>query len=134
MGHTAGLVIDRIGRPTRPLTMVRDPVDRVLSRVYFASNLGPGDLWHYYGDPNAHKGTSRPGFYNGQAHALLTPHYDTGLLVPSSEPPPDADRWRERLFGVLDRYDVGLQEAFEESSSASAPPLDGPRSSSRAPR
>lgn len=111
VGHGAGYLVDALGRPTRMITMIRDPVDRVLSWFYYTRVRRPESVRELFevSDP-------RVELCNGQARIVLAPDFDTQELVKSQGPPPDADVWRIRLFGLLaDRYVVGLQGAYQAS-------------------
>jgi hypothetical protein len=137
MSHSAGFLLPSLGTRGEAVTIVREPLDRVLSRYFFTKSRRPpegsqssassapragtlafaqeiADLYHTASasspaDP-AGQQTLRT-FFNGQARLLLEPWYDTAELGYAPEPPPEADLWRERLFeDVLPRYTVGVQE------------------------
>jgi hypothetical protein len=136
MSHSAGHLLSILGESAMGFTIVREPVDRVLSRYYFAS-AAPGGiahspaggaqtrgLWSYeqpldelyeaasgHGEADSYDHYRLRHFFNGQARLLLEPWFDTTPLLYSIGPPMDADQWRERLFNVvLKRYTVGVQE------------------------
>jgi hypothetical protein len=136
MAHTANFMVPVLDAPALTVAIVRDPVDRAISQYYFAdSNRGKPvqasgvALSSYYkqehpstlGDIYRELAGARPGdglvanrhsrFFNGQTRSLLAPHHDTAELAYTEGPPPDADLWRERLFGVVDEhYRLGVQE------------------------
>jgi hypothetical protein len=141
MGHTANYLLPLIERPVVAITLVRDPVDRVISRYFMdESRRGMGfevtgrtltrkgggrDVPNTLGDIYAQLGSAFPkdsalafgnrAFFNGQSRSLLEPHYDALDLCYSAGPSPDADLWRERLFTLIsERYLVGLQEDLDE--------------------
>ncbi len=113
-------------RPRRAITVVREPVDRVLSRFHFGGqkrgNAGtPHSLEQLFADPErlaeTEAGLSRQ-YVNGQSRALLEPIFDvdTPALAFSEGPPADAELWRARLFGALEAdYLVGRQDQFEQA-------------------
>ena len=49
--HSANYLLDLIERPSRAFTILREPVDRVLSRYYFFSKRPPWTLRELYADP-----------------------------------------------------------------------------------
>lgn len=116
-------VLDRDSADVRPVTVLREPVDRVLSRYHFASEISwikQLTLAEVYRDvegfrAQASKDSLRAGqFFNGQSRALLDPHYKVSKLAYSAGPPQDAELWRERLFTVAARYTVGFRERLPE--------------------
>jgi hypothetical protein len=113
-GHTASYALKVLGRPTRAITILRDPVDRLISRWYFAGAQRDEPFPGFLLDPLMHKSATE--WFNPQSRSLLDGHYDTTELAFGLEPPPDADVWRERLFTILARhYLVGIQEAYDET-------------------
>jgi hypothetical protein len=114
--HSANYFIGVIDRPVVGFTVLRDPVDRVLSRHYFHGTPRPWTLVEAYSDPV--RFDLKGEFYNGAARGLLEPHYDTSELALTVGVPPDANLWRARLFEIMSRhYVVGLQERLPESLS-----------------
>jgi Sulfotransferase family len=113
--HSANYLLPALDRPYRVITMLRDPVDRVLSRYYFFGREPEWSLKDIYTKPG--KARQALAFFNGQSRALLEPHFDLSELPPTLEQPPDANLWRARLFSTLSAngYLVGIQERFEES-------------------
>jgi len=109
--------------------VIRNPVDRVLSRYWFTAKreesvpprsilawpleqiferLGGG----HTGDTKRHAAGSQ--FFNGQARLLLENRHDVSELAFSEAPGPDADRWRARLFEIVDeQYLAGVTEQFD---------------------
>jgi hypothetical protein len=106
-------------RPVEGITLLRNPVDRVVSQYYFALRAavkrGHRGLRDLYGDSWDFFEGERWYFFNGQSRSLLRPHYDTSELASTAGPPPEAALWRERLFNLLrGRYTVGFQERLDE--------------------
>lgn len=113
-GHTASHALKVLDRPTRAITIVRDPVDRLISRWYFSSDERDWPFPGFLRDPRLHKNSME--WFNPQSRSLLDGHHDTTELAFGLEPPPDADVWRERLFTILARhYLVGVQDAYDET-------------------
>lgn len=119
-GHAVSYVLELLDRPTRAITMLRDPVDRAISRWYFMGDKREDapDLeefvFPYFLDRFRERGYVAP-WFNPQSRALLQGHYDLSDFEPTFGPPADADLWRERLWTTLERYVVGVQEAFQQS-------------------
>jgi hypothetical protein len=125
-GHEAAFLLAVVGdRPVSAGTILRDPVDRVLSRYHFlahhkqSANMRMGwSLEKLYVDLDggaSAASTRAQEFCNGQSRSLLEPHYDVAELPLLAEHP-DGDLWRTRLFeDVLPRYLLGAQERFAES-------------------
>jgi hypothetical protein len=134
LSHSANFLLDVVDRPVRAVTIVREPVDRVLSRYHFSTRPKDGreprstfarrlaewsleDLYRAMdggSEADAKDHWRLAEFFNGQARLLLAPHHDTAGLRFTAGPPPDADLWRERLGEVVARYDVGVSERFGE--------------------
>jgi hypothetical protein len=115
-GHTANYLLPLIGgRPVVALTLLRDPIERAMSRYDFVSkrrNRSLDDLDAIRSELPMKKLRA---LSNGQAESLLAAHYDTRSLPVLSEHR-DADLWRRRLFELVDRlYLVGLQDHFLQS-------------------
>jgi hypothetical protein len=55
-------------------------------------------------------------FFNYQSRVLLAPEVDVDELPYSAGPPADADRWREALFAVANRYLIGTTERFADAA------------------
>jgi hypothetical protein len=114
--HSANYLLEVVGRPTRAFTIVREPVDRVLSRYYFRSNPPNYTLLDVYRRPKRFART-RSQYFNYQSRSLLEPRYEhkCDQLTVNNGPPPNAQTWRERLRQVLDeKYLVGVQDRFDE--------------------
>jgi Galactose-3-O-sulfotransferase len=129
--HTANHLLPFIDRPARALSLLREPVDRVLSRYHHFTRSRSWTLRERYA--NAERRAPFQ-FFNAQSRALLAPHYDVNVpgLARHQGPPEDADLWRERLFELLaERYAIGLQEYFRESVELFAAELGWERVSVR---
>lgn len=146
--HEASYFLPLLEAPALGFTLVREPVDRVVSRYYFANRppkagterkrergIGPGigeelrewsleQIFERVGgaDPaELERSYAFGAFFNGQARSLLEPHHDISELTFSEGPPPDAELWRERLAAILDRhYLLGVSERFDEGVAAVA--------------
>jgi len=113
-GHSANYLIEALDRPVVAATMLREPIDRVLSRFYFSTKGRGYDVREHYVDEARHG--YRPEWFNGQARRLLMPFYDVDELACTFGPAADADLWRQRLFEtVAAHYHVVLQTRFAES-------------------
>ncbi len=125
MSHWAGYLLPALDRPSDPLVLVREPVDRTLSYYWFKQRRrGPGRplepldrLYELHG--NRSDGARRPALWdqlcNWQSRALLSVFHDTARLEHSPGPPADADLWRQRLRDLVERvYLVGVQDRFAE--------------------
>ena len=122
--HGANHLMHQLDRPTRALTFLRDPVDRIMSRYYFGAISPEFTLEEFYRAPHVYAlgNKVRPNHFrqycNPQSCSLLEPLTATGLpeLGWTRGTPSDAQLWRERLFRLIaDKYIVGLQDRFEES-------------------
>ena len=115
-GHSANYLLPLLReRPAAAFTVVREPVDRVLSRYYFLTRPG-WTLEELYEGRRKHERS----FFNGQARSLLDPLGDTSG-IPLLADDPHAREWRERLEHALAAYVVvGTQDRFEESVKALA--------------
>lgn len=111
------------GRGVTTLTIVRDPVDRVLSRYYFGLRgateqpRGPrheplDEVYRRYGegrvaDSSAHRRRAR--FFNGLSRELLAHRYPIDELPLCDASSPVADEWRGRIAAEVADYDeVGV--------------------------
>jgi len=111
--HTAGYAFGVLERPIRAFTVLRDPVDRLLSRYHFFKGER---AWTLGGIFEIAGPDGKPEFFNGQARVLLQGHYDVRALATGLGPGPDANLWRARLFGLVGRsYSVGIQEYLDTS-------------------
>jgi hypothetical protein len=115
-GHDANYLLPLLdGRPAAAFTVVREPVDRVLSRYYFLSRTPSWTLEDLY---LGRWDKQIPGFFSGQAKTLLEPLCDTSG-IPKTADEPGADEWRERLEQALAAYVVvGTQDRLEETIDA----------------
>jgi hypothetical protein len=117
-GHSANYLLPLLdGRPVVAFTVVREPVDRVISRYYFMVPVPDWTLADLYGGRPSKR---IPGFFNGQARSLLEPFGGTaGMPLTADEP--HADEWRARLAEALDAYAVvGTQDRLPETVEALA--------------
>jgi len=122
-GHFAGFFLGVVpDRPVSACTILRDPVDRVISRYFFFTRPPRWTLNDLYGraelkymrGANFARGRNRA-FFNGESQSILQTFYETEEL-PLTADEPDCDLWRKRLFELVDRYFVvGIQERFTES-------------------
>jgi hypothetical protein len=121
--HSAGFCIDLVPGRAVGITMVRDPIDQVLSRWFFMAQRAHKEMSEnldrlreiYRGKAHA-KDQNMFNWFNPQARTLLEPHFDLSGLEYSTEPPPDANLWRARLFALLSRhFVVGVQDKFDDS-------------------
>jgi hypothetical protein len=150
ISHQAGYLIPLIERPVFAVTIVREPVDRTISRLSFgrarthwekADALAKLRSFYEVGPlEDAEVGAPSydvlidevnglsAGYANPQSRWLLAPLYDVRTLPITMGPPPKADMWRERLFTLLDEtYDALLvQDRLDESVSLLAGRLDWP--------
>jgi hypothetical protein len=117
-GHHAAFLLEAVrDRPVEALSMVREPVDRALSRYHFLTTPD-WDLDEFFAtletDPGAHADRVQT-YCNAQALSLLEPHYDVREL-PLSDADPAAELWRGRLLDLVERrYVLGVQEHFRKS-------------------
>jgi hypothetical protein len=121
--HGAGFCIDLVPGRAVGITMVRDPIDQVLSRWFFMGRTSREPAQRslenlrelYEGNPHR-KDQYLFNWFNPQARTLLEPHFDLRGLAFSTKPPPDANVWRARLFSLLSRWFlVGVQDRFDDS-------------------
>jgi hypothetical protein len=119
-GHDFSYVLELLDRPMKAMTMLRDPVDRTISRWYFIGDKRTDApeleefVFPYFLERFRELGYAAP-WFNPQSRALLQGHYDLSDFEATFGPPPDADLWRERLRTTLERYVVGVQDSFEQS-------------------
>ena len=116
-----------LGRPLRGMTILRDPLDRVMSRYFYSRGRGRGvltpevvsrELREIYGSMEWRRKINGLDYFNGQSRQFLGPLFDVEgpPLECSRGPTPEGERWRDRLFELLDdHYIVGLQDRFDES-------------------
>jgi hypothetical protein len=125
-GHFASFFLPVVGhRPVSACTLLRDPVDRVMSRYFFFGRKPRWTLADLYSSGeqrrlrggNFERGRLRA-FFNGQSRTILQPFYDTDDM-PLTTDERGCNLWRQRLFELMDEYFlVGVQERFEESIQA----------------
>ncbi len=137
--HSAHYLIPVIDRPFRVFTLVREPVDRVISLYYFTkilarSGKGKGaeigraleelgweltDIYQHLGNqttitPEQHR-LFAP-FFNGQARAILGPHMDTASMPFVQGLPDILTPFQDKLQVVLDaHYELGVTEDYDRS-------------------
>jgi len=110
-GHTAGYFIPLIERPVRAITMVREPIDQVLSRYFFMRER-TWTLADLCSDLDLREKLS---YFNAQSRALLAPHVDL-TDMPDSADDPAAQDWRRLLSDLLrEHYMLGVQDRFDAS-------------------
>ena len=124
--HSAAFFIPYVERPVRGVTVVREPLDRTLSRFWFGEKAKQKslemlaerlrELMADTNGPTGMLGKVRE-YSNPQSRWLLAPFHDVGELsvVPRSDA--DAGLWRERLVTHLDEtyHLLLLQHRLEES-------------------
>jgi hypothetical protein len=136
--HAVNEIIPRLKRPFTCFTLVREPVERIVSLYYYAINNAhrrnlpqlPGqtilekqwDLGDIY--RNLTGGSSQESnlhrtfweFFNGQARTLLAPYHPTLNLAYTTGYPHGFSKYLSILLEILDkRYTVGLLEEFNRS-------------------
>jgi len=126
-GHSANYLVPLLeGRPVAAFTVIREPVDRVLSRYYFLTPVPDWTLADLYSGRRGKLNGKPPSFFNGQARSLLDPLGDTAGM-PLTADDPAAGEWRARLAEALAAYAVlGTQDRLAETVEALAalPGLD----------
>jgi len=137
--HSAHFIIPVIDRPFQVFTLLRDPVDRVISLYYFTkilakSGAGRGaeigqelerlgwDLEAIYVNIGLKQGGSPEQrllfapFFNGQSRAILKPHADVATSLIVKGVPEKVAPLRALLDDVIQRhYVTGVTEAYEPS-------------------
>ena len=125
--HSANYLVEEFGRPVQPVTIVRDPLDRVMSKYFFAGSAdkrasrSPELLARQLleeASRTAGKATGLQDLANGQSRSLLEPYYDVTQLAVTVGEPADADLWRERLFVLTDDYVLLVQDELDASIAA----------------
>lgn len=114
--HSANYATPFVERPVHHVSSVREPLDRVLSRFYFAGSDEKRTRLSEQGlDRVVARKSVRPDYSNGQARSLLQPHFELDALSTTAGPPDDADLWRERLFAVAESYVLLVQDQLARS-------------------
>ena len=121
MGRTAGFLLPNLDRSAETLTLVREPVDRVLSSHFDYKQRQPRtrdplalleEIYVSAADLDTGSTTAWE-YFNGQSRQLLSVFYDVQSLPLSAGPHAGAALWRERLHDLVERvYFVGIQERF----------------------
>lgn len=138
--HSSQFLIPVLDSPWRVITLVRDPVHRVLSLYDFAKqqarageaggagklgravlDLGWGIEDVYRNLANGDETTSdlhrlfKP-FFDGQTRTILAPHTPVRGLPFGSPGAQDRDHWRDHALEILERhYTVGVSERHADS-------------------
>ena len=134
MSHSAGYLLPALDRPAEALTVIREPVDRVLS-FYYYKRRRPHEpagsrrteafltLEEVYATGEEERARAkRPArleswdqFHNWQSRCLLSVFHDVSGLAYSAGPTPDADEWRARLRALVEGpFNAGVQDRFAE--------------------
>ncbi len=134
MSHSAGYLLPALDRPVEALTLVREPVDRVLSFYYYKrrrprepeGSRRTEDFFPlervYATDAEERARLVRPArleswdqFHNWQSRALLSVFHDVSGLAYSDAPTPDADVWRGRLRTLVEEvFFAGVQGRYRQ--------------------
>jgi hypothetical protein len=119
--HSAHLLLPVLaGREVRAFTLLRDPVDRSLSRYYhFTHEKNPITSlyrrFEYAATKSGRVSRKEAELANGQSRRLLASQYETDSL-PRTSDDANAGEWRSRLFELVEEnYLVGIQERFTDS-------------------
>ena len=124
--HSAAFLIPYIDRPVRGVTVVREPLDRTLSRFWFGEDAKQKTLEmlaerlrELSADTNGPTGmTGRVREYsNPQSRWLLAPFHDVGELPVLPRSDAEAGLWRGKLVAHLDEtyHLLLLQHRLEDS-------------------
>jgi 2-polyprenyl-3-methyl-5-hydroxy-6-metoxy-1,4-benzoquinol methylase/cephalosporin-C deacetylase-like acetyl esterase len=136
-GHSVHFVIPVLDRPFRAFTLVRDPVDRVVSLYHYLKARPPADgrggvagsairtqdlslpeiLHRFEGmrPIDADENALFANFFNGQTRSLLAAHYRVGTL-PLVGRPDNHDELQQLMKAVLsEHYVVGAADRFGAS-------------------
>lgn len=141
--HTAHFLIPAVNdRPVRPFTLLRDPVERMVSLYHFSlarwDAYSRGEISRAAGDHLIGRTIRENGwsiadiyrevggnggvetrkafafFFNGQARDILYPYLDTTEL-PLTLSETELEDLRRRTEEVLSKYVVGTQDRFSQS-------------------
>ena len=137
--HSAHFIIPVIDRPFQVFTLLRNPVERVISLYYFTQILaqkGKGrgaeiglalmqlgwDLEDVFVNIGLKQGGTEEQrrlfapFFNGQARAILKPYKDVSTALIVQGVPQSVTSFQDRLHEVVERnYIVGVTEEYEKS-------------------
>lgn len=121
-GRTANHAVALLDRPVVSLSIARDPVQRLLEGPSSITRSVRGSaLPDVYarlagGEPSdSIRHAAAAELFNGQARALLAPHYDTAGLPFVGDDDPEAQTWRRRLRELVDeRYVVAPGERIAD--------------------
>ena len=111
VSHTASHIVPYVGRPVRGITIVRESLDRVLSRFWYPMRVprtldGLRTFYEQMSKQEMRRGSAsatKGAYSNYQSRCLLEPYYDVARELPATcGRPPEADLWRERLFKLVD--------------------------------
>lgn len=139
-GHQAIHLLPLLKSSDYAITVVREAVDRAVSRYHFANRpenaeprrgggAGPTtsllrsapllELFKTYGGGGPRSSAEHRALdtlFNGQSRTLLAPFFDVSDLAYSRGRPPDSTMWRKRLFSVARRFSlVGVTDRFDDS-------------------
>ena len=137
--HSAHYLIPIIDRPFQVFTLLRDPVERVISLYYFTKilvrkNKGRGaeiglelkklgweleDIFVNIGLKGGGSEEQRmlfAPFFNGQSRAILKPHVDVGFALMVQGVPTQVEPLQTQLREIVQaHYIVGVTEQYETS-------------------
>jgi hypothetical protein len=118
VSHSANHLMHVLDRPSRAITILRDPVDRVMSEFHFTRKDRGFGVEEIFDSENVAQRKHSATYFNGQARSLLEPiSKELPKMRRPRGAPPYADILRDSLFRLLDeRYFVGTQDRFEESA------------------
>ena len=121
--HEANFLQPFVDRQTIVISLIRQPVERVLSAYYFKnrsssrikSNLPLEETYRRMSGKEPTAILNELYLFNGQARSILAPFYDTRSLQLTAGASADAELWRKRLFTLVDEvYFIGISERFDE--------------------
>jgi len=136
--HSSHYLIPVIDRPFRVFTLLRNPIDRVISLYYFTRilaqkgkgkgaeigrllislNWSLGDIYRHAIrddiDPQWHSLLAP--FFNGQTRAILGPHTDTSAIPFLPKTSGSLDKTLQHAYQILEAYyEIGITEAYADS-------------------